>query len=179
MDYKKMVAQAIANVVGDDLDLNEINEKIEVPKSIQMGDFAFPAFVLAKVMHKAPQMIAQDIAEKIDQTGFEKVEAAGPYVNFFLDKKQFGKEIVSEVLAQKEHYGDQDLGHKGNVTIDMSSPNIAKPMSMGHLRSTVIGNSLAEILKKTNYNPIKINHLGDWGTQFGKLIEAYKLWGNE
>ena len=179
MDYKKMVAQAIANVVGDDLDLNEINEKIEVPKSIKMGDFAFPAFVLAKLMHKAPQMIAQDIVEKIDQTGFEKVEAAGPYVNFFLDKKQFGKEIVSEVLDQKEHYGDQDLGHKGNVTIDMSSPNIAKPMSMGHLRSTVIGNSLAEILKKTNYNPIKINHLGDWGTQFGKLIEAYKLWGNE
>ena len=174
-----MVAQAIANVVGDDLDLNEINEKIEVPKSIKMGDFAFPAFVLAKVMHKAPQMIAQDIVEKIDQTGFEKVEAAGPYVNFFLDKKQFGKEIVSEVLDQKEHYGDQDLGHQGNVTIDMSSPNIAKPMSMGHLRSTVIGNSLAEILKKTNYNPIKINHLGDWGTQFGKLIEAYKLWGNE
>ena len=179
MDYKKIVAQAIANVVGDDLNLNEINEKIEVPKSIKMGDFAFPAFVLAKVMHKAPQMIAQDIVEKIDQTGFEKVEAAGSYVNFFLDKKQFGKEIVSEVLDQKEHYGDQDLGHQGNVTIDMSSPNIAKPMSMGHLRSTVIGNSLSEILKKTNYNPIKINHLGDWGTQFGKLIEAYKLWGNE
>lgn len=174
-----MVAHSIADVVGNDLDLSQITDKIEVPKTIEMGDYAFPAFVLSKVMHKAPQMIAQEIVAQIDQSHFEKVEAVGPYVNFFLDKQRFGREIVTEVLAKKDHFGDQDLGHKGNVTIDMSSPNIAKPMSMGHLRSTVIGNSLAEILKKTNYNPIKINHLGDWGTQFGKLIEAYKLWGNE
>lgn len=174
-----MVAQSIADVVGDDLDLKQIIEKIEVPKTIQMGDYAFPAFILSKVMRKAPQMIAQEIVDQINQDHFEKVEAVGPYVNFFLDKRQFGREIVTEILVKKDHFGDQDLGHKGNVTIDMSSPNIAKPMSMGHLRSTVIGNSLAEILKKTNYNPIKINHLGDWGTQFGKLIEAYKLWGNE
>lgn len=179
MNYKKMVAQSIADVVGDDLDLKQIIEKIEVPKTIQMGDYAFPAFILSKVMRKAPQMIAQEIVDQINQDHFEKVEAVGPYVNFFLDKRQFGREIVTEILVKKDHFGDQDLGHKGNVTIDMSSPNIAKPMSMGHLRSTVIGNSLAEILKKTNYNPIKINHLGDWGTQFGKLIEAYKLWGNE
>lgn len=179
MDYKQQVAQAIQDVIGNDLSTEEIIEKIEVPKTLKMGDYAFPAFVLSKVMHKAPQIIAGEIVEKINQDDFEKVEAVGPYVNFFLDKKKFGKDIVSQVLIEKNHYGDLNLGNNGNVTIDMSSPNIAKPMSMGHLRSTVIGNSLAELLKKTNYNPIKINHLGDWGTQFGKLIEAYKLWGNE
>lgn len=179
MDYKQNVAQAIFDVVGDDLTLDQIVDKIEVPKNLKMGDYAFPAFLLAKTMRKAPQIIAQEIVEKVDQDGFEKVEAAGPYVNFFLDKQKVGGEIIQQVLDQKEHYGDLNLGNEGNVTIDMSSPNIAKPMSMGHLRSTVIGNSLAELLKKTNYKPIKINHLGDWGTQFGKLIEAYKLWGNE
>lgn len=179
MDYKTQVAQSIKDAIGNDLSLDEIVEKIEVPKTLKMGDYAFPAFVLAKVMHKAPQLIASEIAEKVDQAGYEKVEANGPYVNFFMDKKLVGKQIVGQVIEKQNHYGDLDLGHEGNVTIDMSSPNIAKPMSMGHLRSTVIGNSLAELLKKTNYQPIKINHLGDWGTQFGKLIEAYKLWGNE
>ena len=179
MDYKTQVAQSIKDAIGNDLSLDEIVEKIEVPKTLKMGDYAFPAFVLAKVMHKAPQLIASEIAEKVNQADYEKVEANGPYVNFFMDKKLVGKQIVGQVIEKQNHYGDLDLGHEGNVTIDMSSPNIAKPMSMGHLRSTVIGNSLAELLKKTNYQPIKINHLGDWGTQFGKLIEAYKLWGNE
>lgn len=179
MEQKQLVAQAIVDAVEGQLSLAEVVAKIEVPKSSDLGDYAFPAFVLAKVYRKAPQMIAAELVEKIAPTGFDKVEAVGPYVNFFLDKKAFSLTILKEILAQKESYGDQDLGHAGNVPIDMSSPNIAKPMSMGHLRSTVIGNSLAELLKKTNYNPIKINHLGDWGTQFGKLIEAYKLWGSE
>ena len=179
MDYKKMVAQSIATALNDQFTLDEITAKIEVPKALKMGDYAFPTFTLAKTMHKVPQMIAGEIVEKINKDNFDKVEAVGPYVNFFISKKMYSKDILDQVLAAQAHYGDQDLGHKGNVPIDMSSPNIAKPMSMGHLRSTVIGNSLAKILAKVNYHPIKINHLGDWGTQFGKLMEAYKLWGSE
>ncbi|KRN88504.1 arginine--tRNA ligase [Ligilactobacillus ceti] len=179
MDYKQKVAQAIVKAVDGQLTEEEVLVKIEVPKTMNLGDYAFPAFVLAKVLRKAPQMIATELVEKIDPTGFEKVEAVGPYVNFFLDKAMFSQDVLHEVLTEQATYGNQDLGHGGNVPIDMSSPNIAKPMSMGHLRSTVIGNSIANLLKKANYNPIKINYLGDWGTQFGKLIMAYKLWGSE
>ncbi|WP_252898710.1 arginine--tRNA ligase domain-containing protein [Secundilactobacillus odoratitofui] len=107
------------------------------------------------------------------------MEVAGPYLNFFLDKAAFSAEILGNVLTQGADYGQNQNGNGGNVPIDMSSPNIAKPISMGHLRSTVIGNSIAEILKKNGYKPIKDNHLGDWGTQFGKLITAYLKWGNE
>lgn len=179
MNYKQKVSQALATALDDQLSQAEIFEKIESPKTLNLGDYAFPTFTLAKVLRKAPQMIAQEIVEKINKDGFEKVEAVGPYVNFFLDKDLYSADVLNQVLTAKEHYGDQDLGHGGNVPMDVSSPNIAKPMSMGHLRSTMIGNSIAEILKKTGYNPIKVNHLGDWGTQFGKLIVAYKLWGNE
>ncbi|HIW89817.1 MAG TPA: arginine--tRNA ligase [Candidatus Ligilactobacillus excrementipullorum] len=179
MEQKQLVAQAIVAATDGQLSLEDVVAKIEVPKSYDLGDYAFPAFALAKIYHKAPQQIAPELVEKISLDGFDKVEAVGPYVNFFLDKKAFSLEVLQEVIDQQANYGNQDLGHAGNVPIDMSSPNIAKPMSMGHLRSTVIGNSLAELLKKANYNPIKINHLGDWGTQFGKLIEAYKLWGSE
>ncbi|GBG94491.1 arginyl-tRNA synthetase [Ligilactobacillus salitolerans] len=179
MDQKNLVAQAIVTATDGTLSLEQVLPKIEVPKSYDLGDYAFPAFILAKSYHKAPQMIAQELVEKIPQEDFDKVQAVGPYVNFFLAKQSFSQTILQDILGQQAEYGAQDLGHAGNVPIDMSSPNIAKPMSMGHLRSTVIGNSLAELLKKVNYNPIKINHLGDWGTQFGKLIEAYKLWGNE
>ncbi len=179
MDQKKLVAQAIVTAADGKLSLENVLAKVEVPKSYDLGDYAFPTFMLAKIYHKAPQQIAPELAAKISQKDFDKVQAVGPYINFFLAKKPFSKATLKDILTQKAAYGNQDLGHQGNVPIDMSSPNIAKPMSMGHLRSTVIGNSLAELLKKTNFNPIKINHLGDWGTQFGKLIEAYKLWGNE
>lgn len=179
MDYKQMVAQAIVQASDNLVDEASVMAKIEVPKSLTMGDFAFPAFMLAKVMHQAPQQIAQALVAKIDQTNFAKVEAVGPYVNFFLDQNQFAKDVVSQVLTEQNHYGDAKLGKQTQVPIDMSSPNIAKPMSMGHLRSTVIGNSIALLLAKADYKPVKINHLGDWGTQFGKLIEAYKLWGSE
>ncbi|KRM62225.1 arginyl-tRNA synthetase [Paucilactobacillus vaccinostercus DSM 20634] len=178
MDAKQQVVQALAQALPD-VDAHDIETKIERPKDSQNGDFAFPTFFLAKTQHKAPQMIAADLIEAIDQNGFEKVVVAGPYVNFFLDKGQIAAEILQAILADPENYGNSDLGNAGNVPIDMSSPNIAKPMSMGHLRSTVIGNSLAKILTKVNYNPIKINHLGDWGTQFGKLMAAYKMWGSE
>lgn len=178
MDAKQQVVQALAQALPD-VDAHDIETKIERPKDSQNGDFAFPTFFLAKTQHKAPQMIAADLIEAIDQNGFEKVVVAGPYINFFLDKGQIAAEILQAILADPENYGNSDLGNAGNVPIDMSSPNIAKPMSMGHLRSTVIGNSLAKILTKVNYNPIKINHLGDWGTQFGKLMAAYKMWGSE
>lgn len=179
MDYKQKIADLIAAAVDNQLTADQISAKIEVPKTLDLGDYAFPAFMLAKILRKAPQAIAQDLVAKLPQDGFEKIEAVGPYINFFLDKQAYSQEILQNVLTAGAHYGDQNLGDQGNVPIDMSSPNIAKPMSMGHLRSTVIGNSIAELLKKTNYKPIKIDYLGDWGTQFGKLIQAYKMWGNE
>lgn len=179
MKNKEVVAKAVFDVVKDDLTIEQVEQLLENPKSAAHGDVAFPTFSLAKIYHKAPQQIANDLAEKIDNTSFEKVEVVGPYLNFFMDKKKVSHEVLSTVIKQGEHYGDFNLGNNSNVPIDMSSPNIAKPISMGHLRSTVIGNSIAFILQKVGYNSIKINHLGDWGTQFGKLIVAYKKWGTE
>ncbi|WP_288957791.1 arginine--tRNA ligase, partial [uncultured Leuconostoc sp.] len=172
------VVSALAAVLTD-LTASEIAEKLEAPKSSELGDVAFPTFTLAKVLRQAPQQIAANIVAEIDQTGFEKVVATGPYVNFFLDKVATSRETLQTILTLKADYGNNTDGQGENVTIDMSSPNIAKPMSMGHLRSTVIGNALANITAKNGYQPIKINHLGDWGTQFGKLIYAYKTWGSE
>lgn len=177
MDYKNQVAQAVAAVVPE-LDEATILSKIEVPKDSTMGDFAFPTFLLAKERHMAPNQIAATVVEAIDATNFKAVQAAGPYVNFFLNQLTFGTDVLQSVLMNQD-FGHNTDGEAGHVTIDMSSPNIAKPMSMGHLRSTVIGNSLAEISKANGYQPIKINHLGDWGTQFGKLMSAYKRWGSE
>ncbi|WP_258087731.1 arginine--tRNA ligase [Weissella fangxianensis] len=177
MDYKNQIAETIAAVVPE-LDKATILSKIEVPKDTKMGDYAFPAFLQAKERRMAPQQIASNIVSEIATDGFKEVKAVGPYVNFFLDQANFGAETLAEVLRQDD-YGHNTDGEAGHVTIDMSSPNIAKPMSMGHLRSTVIGNSLAEIAKANGYQPIKINHLGDWGTQFGKLMSAYKRWGSE
>ncbi|MGX7042840.1 arginine--tRNA ligase [Leuconostoc holzapfelii] len=172
------VVTALAAVLTD-LTASEIAEKLEAPKSSELGDVAFPTFTLAKVLRQAPQQIAAKIVAEIDQTGFEKVVATGPYVNFFLDKVATSRETLQTILTLQADYGNNTDGQGANVTIDMSSPNIAKPMSMGHLRSTVIGNALANITAKNGYQPIKINHLGDWGTQFGKLIYAYKTWGSE
>lgn len=179
MDYKQLVADTLAPSLTDVLSAEDIYQKIERPKDSSKGDYAFPAFTLAKTMKKAPQQIATDLVAKIDTTKFDKVEVAGPYLNFFLDKSSFSADVLGQVMTQGADYGQNEDGNGGNVPIDMSSPNIAKPISMGHLRSTVIGNSIAEILKKNGYNPIKDNHLGDWGTQFGKLIVAYLKWGNE
>ena len=179
MNYKKIVAEQIAKTVGEHLSVDEIVSMIEVPKYANQGDLAFPAFTLAKVLRKAPQAIATEIVEAVSDQHIERAEAMGPYANFFLERSAFADEVLKEVLELGEHYGDWDYGQGRKVVIDMSSPNIAKPMSMGHLRSTVIGNAIANLEKKVGYEPIRINHLGDWGTQFGKLIEAYKLWGSE
>lgn len=179
MNYKKIVAEQIAKTVGEHLSVDEIVSMIEVPKYANQGDLAFPAFTLAKVLRKAPQAIATEIVEAVSDKHIERAEAMGPYANFFLERSAFADEVLKEVIELGAHYGDWDYGQGRKVVIDMSSPNIAKPMSMGHLRSTVIGNAIANLEKKVGYEPIRINHLGDWGTQFGKLIEAYKLWGSE
>lgn len=179
MNYKKIVAEQIAKTVGEHLSVDEIVSMIEVPKYANQGDLAFPAFTLAKVLRKAPQAIATEIVEAVSDQHIARAEAMGPYANFFLERSAFADEVLKEVLELGEHYGDWYYGQGRKVVIDMSSPNIAKPMSMGHLRSTVIGNAIANLEKKVGYEPIRINHLGDWGTQFGKLIEAYKLWGSE
>lgn len=178
MNHKQMVADTLSAVLPQ-LDIETIYSLLEKPKSSEMGDIAFPAFSLAKVERKAPQAIATDIVEKLDTTRFEKVVATGPYVNFFLDKDAISHQVLTDVIAEKDQYGQLNIGQGGNVTIDMSSPNIAKPFSVGHLRSTVIGDALANIHGKLGFNPIRINHLGDWGKQFGMLIVAYKLWGDK
>lgn len=176
MDFKQKVVDLVSEQV--DLPKEKIAMLIERPKNAKMGDYAFPAFALAKIEHKNPALIAKDIAEKISDDNFTSIQAVGPYVNFAIDHAKLVNATLNDVLTEKDHFGDQKLG-EGNVPIDMSSPNIAKPMSMGHLRSTVIGNSIAKTLEKVGYTPIKINYLGDYGTQFGKLITAYRLWGNE
>ena len=178
MDNKQLIASELAKVT-DSLDQTAISNLLEQPKSSDLGDIAFPAFSLAKVERKAPQAIAADIAEKIDPSHFEKVVATGPYVNFFLNKAKISDQVIKEVIKEGADYGQQNEGQGGNITIDLSSPNIAKPFSVGHLRSTVIGDALSNIFRKMGYNTIKINHLGDWGKQFGLLMVAYKKWGNK
>ena len=178
MNNKEHIASEFTKVI-DSLDQDAILNLLEQPKSSDLGDIAFPAFSLAKVERKAPQAIAADIAEKIDQSAFEKVVATGPYVNFFLDKSKISDQVIKSVIEAGADYGQQDEGHGQNITIDLSSPNIAKPFSVGHLRSTVIGDALSNIFRKMGYNTIKINHLGDWGKQFGLLMVAYKKWGSK
>lgn len=178
MNNKELIASELAKVI-DSLDQDAILNLLEQPKTSDLGDIAFPAFSLAKVERKAPQAIAADIAEKIDQSAFEKVVATGPYVNFFLDKSKISDQVIKSVIEAGADYGQQDEGKGQNITIDLSSPNIAKPFSVGHLRSTVIGDALSNIFRKMGYNTIKINHLGDWGKQFGLLMVAYKKWGSK
>ena len=178
MDNKQLIAGELAKVI-DSLDQDAILNLLEQPKSSELGDIAFPAFSLAKTERKAPQIIATDIAEKIDTVHFDKVVATGPYVNFFLSKAEISGQVIKEVIKDGADYGQQNEGNNQNITIDLSSPNIAKPFSVGHLRSTVIGDALSNIFRKIGYNTIKINHLGDWGKQFGLLMVAYKKWGSQ
>ncbi|MDH6364963.1 arginyl-tRNA synthetase [Enterococcus sp. PF1-24] len=179
MNNKEVVALAIYEVVKENLSLAEVQNLLENPKSADHGDVAFPAFALAKAFRKAPQQIAAELAEQIDPTAFEKIQVVGPYLNFFMNKGVVAQQVLQTIVKEQDQFGSANIGNGGQVPIDMSSPNIAKPISMGHLRSTVIGNSIALILEKIGYQPVKINHLGDWGTQFGKLIVAFKKWGSE
>ncbi len=178
IDFKQEIANTISKVI--EINANELKEYIEIPKDTKNGDYAFPCFRLAKELKKAPPVIAQEIKEKIeiDTNYIEKVEIAGGYLNFYVPKMKLAKEVLGEI-AKQEQYGASDIGKGKNIVIDYSAPNIAKPFHIGHLRSTVIGAALYKIYKYLGYNVIGINHLGDYGTQFGKLIEGYRLWGNE
>ena len=178
IDFKQIIAKSIAEVVN--IDEKELESYIEIPKDTNNGDYAFPCFRLAKELKKAPPMIANDIKEKIqiNETILEKVEVAGGYLNFYIQQEQMVEEVLKEIDAQEE-YGKSEIGKGKNVVIDYSAPNIAKPFHIGHLRSTVIGGALYNIYKYLGYHTIGVNHLGDYGTQFGKLIEGYKLWGKE
>lgn len=178
IDFKKEIAKLLKTQL--EMDLNEILEMIEIPPNSSMGDFAFPCFKLAKVFRKAPNLIAQDLCENIKSSDMlERVQAVGGYVNFFIQKKVFAESIIKEVMDKKDKFGASDLGKGKKVLVEFSSPNIAKPFHIGHIRSTVIGNSIYKIHEFLGYDTVTINHLGDYGTQFGKLIVAYKNWGNE
>lgn len=172
---KNGILQALQSVSPIQLE----EHALERPTHAHLGDFALPCFQFAKVLRKSPAIIAEEIAASVTHPSIRKSEAINGYVNIFLDRKGITSEILHTILDKGSSFGSSNEGDDGVVTIDLSSPNIAKPFSMGHLRSTVIGNSLAILLEKSGYKPVKINYIGDWGTQFGKLLTAYRKWGNE
>ena len=179
LQYVDKIADLIAPQV-EGLEKDEIKKMIEIPADSKMGDYAFPCFKLAKILRKAPPMIAKGIAEAIaDDPVFEKVEQVNAYVNMFISKEKFAGEVVSEVVAKGDDFGKSDVGAGRPVVVEYSSPNIAKPFHIGHIRSTVIGASIARIYDYLGFKVIRINHLGDYGTQFGKMIVAYRHWGNK
>jgi len=177
---KEEVGRLLASRIS--LEPAEVIQLLEIPPEPTYGDLAFPCFALAKTRKKAPPLIARELSEELGgEEGllWEKAVPRGPYLNFFIAPRAFGREVLQEVWNKGEKYGHADIGRGGNVPIDYSSPNIAKPFGVGHIRSTVIGHSLSLIYSALGYNTIGINHLGDWGTQFGKLIVSYKRWGDE
>lgn len=180
INFKNEIAQKISEVI-ENSKIQELEEWVEIPKDSNMGDYAFPCFQLAKILKKSPQAIAQELKEKIeiDHTNIEKVEIVGGYLNFHISKLALVQTVFTQIQEKKQEYGKVDIGKGANIVIDYSSPNIAKPFHIGHLRSTVIGGALYNIYCFLGYNSIGINHLGDYGTQFGKLIEGYKRWQNE
>ena len=179
LDFKEAISEEIAKATN--LNKEVLKSYIEIPKDSSMGDYAFPCFKLAKELRKAPPIIASEIKEKleIDETLINKVEIVGGYINFYVNNTALINDVLDQYNTKKEQYGNTNIGEGKNVVIDYSSPNIAKPFHIGHLRSTVIGGALYNIYKFMGYNVIGINHLGDYGTQFGKLIEGYKRWGKE
>ncbi len=178
LDFKKIIVDSIAKVV--EMDSEVLYTFLEVPKDSINGDYAFPCFKLASKLHKAPEVIARDIKEKmvLDRNFIERVDVISGYLNFFINKMTIAKVVINE-FRDKDEYGKSDIGNGKNIVIDYSAPNIAKPFHIGHLRSTVIGGALYKIYKYLGYNTIGINHLGDYGTQFGKMIEGYTLWKDE
>lgn len=178
LNFKSIIASKINEV----LDLEEkIENNIEVPPNRELGDYAFPCFSLSKILRKSPNLIAEELKEKINLSDgyISKVINEGGYLNFFINKELMSKNVLEEIGNKKEEYGSSDIGNGKNVIVEYSSPNIAKPFHIGHLRTTVIGNALYNIYKFLGYNVTGINHLGDYGTQFGKMIEGYKRWGLE
>jgi arginyl-tRNA synthetase len=178
-DYKEIIAELIYSGVECQLDKDEIYKLLEYPPDENLGDLAFPCFKLSKVFKKAPIAIAKDMEGKIPSSSYiKRVVATGPYLNFWFAPEQLVENVLQQVLSSGERFGAQNIGDGRNIVIDFSAPNIAKPFHVGHLSSTVIGNSLYKIFEFLGFNCVGINHLGDWGTQFGKLITAYKKWGS-
>lgn len=176
-NFKQIIAEQISKTIN--INEKELESYIETPKDSKNGDYAFPCFRLAKELRKAPPVIANEIKEKIEPVEeIEKIEVAGGYLNFFINKATLSEEVLREI-SKTEQYGKSEIGKGKNIVIDYSAPNIAKPFHIGHLRSTVIGGALYNIYKYLGYNVTGVNHLGDYGTQFGKLIEGYKMWGKE
>lgn len=178
IDFKKIIGEKIAKAA--ELDVSEITSYIEIPPNTDLGDYAFPCFKLAKALRKAPPMIAAELKDKIELDEYiSKVDIAGGYLNFFINRLELTKTVLTEIDKDGEKFGANNSGEGKNIVIDFSSPNIAKPFHIGHLRNTVIGSALYKIYKYLGYNTTGVNHLGDYGTQFGKMIEGYKRWENE
>lgn len=177
MNYKMEIAEAIKSKV--DMELEVIEKLIEIPPQTEMGDYAFPCFQLAKIFRVAPDIIAKELNNKLNKDGFEKVESLGAYVNFFIDKSEFVKNTLEKILLERDDYGRSNIGEGRTICIEYSSPNIGKQFQVGDLFSTLIGNSLYKLFEKEGYKVERLNYLGDWGSKFGKLISAYKRWGNE
>ncbi|WP_010274719.1 arginine--tRNA ligase [Paenibacillus senegalensis] len=177
--YKAKVAEELAPLI-EGLDQQDIAQLLEYPPNPEMGDLSLPCFKLSKTLRKAPQAIAEQVRDQLQNVAWlDKVEAVSGYCNLFLHKESFIEGQLDEILSRKGQFGAQELGNGKNIVIDYSSPNIAKPFHVGHLRTTIIGNALYRIFDFLGYNVIRVNHLGDWGTQFGKLIVAYQQWGSE
>lgn len=178
-DQKEIIAKKLEGLdIG--LSYDKIYDLIEIPPQDDMGDYSFPCFSLAKIKRQNPAQIASDLKEEIGELEtFEKVETLNAYVNFYSDKTFIQNQVLNEVLKEKENYGKKQIGTGKTVTIDFSAPNIAKPFHIGHIRSTVIGDAIRNIYQALGYNTVGINYLGDYGTQFGVMIAAYKLWGDK
>lgn len=178
-NQKKLLAETLEGVL-ENITAEDIEKLIEIPPDSSMGDYAFPCFKLASIYRKAPQKIAEELAEKLRGSDvYSEVKNVNAYVNFFMNRTATEEAVIGEVLSRKDDYGKSDMGQNRPVIVEFSSPNIAKPFHIGHLRSTVLGNALAKVYKALGYDVIRINHLGDYGTQFGKMIVAYRKWGNE
>ena len=179
IDFKDKIAEEISKVL--ELTKEYLKEYIEIPKDTKMGYYALPCFKLAKEMKKSPVIIANEIKEKIEMPNkyISKIEAVNGFLNIFINNEMLIENVLDEMESKKENYGSSNIGNGKNIIVEYSSPNIAKPFHVGHLRTTVIGRALYNMYKFLGYNTIGINHLGDWGTQFGKLIEGYKRFGNE
>lgn len=178
INFKEQIAEGLARETG--LDAKDLLYKIETPPDRKMGDYAFPTFTLAKIMRKNPAVIAQELKDKLsDVEGIREIAVAGPYLNFFIDTTALAENVLKAVLEEGDRFGSSDLGKGKTAIVEYSSPNIAKPFHIGHIRTTIIGDSIKRIYKHLGYNVEAINHLGDYGTQFGMMIEAYKLWGDD
>ena len=177
MPFKQEIAKAVSQVL--DTPLEQVLPLIETPPDPALGDYALPCFAFAKTLRKAPQLIAKSIVESAMPACVVKAEVAGGYANFTVDKALYARTVLDQALLEGERYGAQDIGHGRTVCIDYSSINIAKQFHIGHLSSTAIGHALYNLYNFMGYKSIGINHLGDWGTQFGKLLAAYELWGDE